>query len=230
MTQRTWPIACLALCAAILSIELLFPLSWDNWVYQTIGNDMVRFGHLPYLGAWDLNFPGIMYLHAISIMIFGTSEIGFRIFDFCFELATCWLIYRLDRYVLSEIPALLSSVCYALLYVSLAWQAAGQRDAFAMFFLAAGILAMVRARSDLHRTRSWLLAALAGALLICTFLIRPTFGIYSAAVFFVDMWCSKRFTRNSLALLIGSILPIVLVLLSFALHKNGLRELYRSGT
>ena len=86
---------CLFLSGFILSPTLWFGFTMDQalchyavWVWREY--------HLPpYLGVWDLSFPGIFLLHRLVLEIFGESILGFRLFDFLVQLSLVVMLYYL---------------------------------------------------------------------------------------------------------------------------------------
>ncbi len=222
ISKRQGLILCGVLSAGILLIELVLPLSWDNWVYQTMGWDLIAYGKLPYVGSWDVNFPGIVYLHALAIALFGTSDLGFRIFDTMFEIAACLLLYRLLVRWFPTLVSLLASLIYPLIYVSLANTTAGQRDAFVVFFLLAG-LNLVCAdfeRDPAPRYRT----ILAGILIASCAVIRPTYGLFSLSVLLTYILIERRLTPRFWNFLWGCGIAFVLMLIPFAVTPHGLQD------
>src|ERR1035441_7027331 len=144
----------LSIALAILLVELLLPLSWDNWIYHTAGWDLAKFGKWPYVGTWYYNFPGMAYIHAVSILLFGPSDLSFRVFDLLFEMGVCCLLILTTRRYLSGFASLITPIIYCLIYTSLGWSAAGQVDAFATGFLLAGLLLIRRAFDALLNSSS----------------------------------------------------------------------------
>jgi hypothetical protein len=220
-------ILCLTISLAILLVELLLPLSWDNWVYQTMGWDLYAYGKLPYLGSWDVNFPGIVYLHALSIALMGTSDLAFRIFDVIFETATCLLFYKLLIRWFRPCFALIASIVYPLLYVSLAWRVAGQRDAFALFFLFAGLVILFNALDKpTPRIAVWRLI-IAGFLVASAAIIRPTYGLFSLSVMIAYFLCERRFDRKIGNFILGTMCAFAALLLPYLLSYHGLLDFYQ---
>src|SRR5580704_646395 len=82
----------LVINAGILAVVFLIPFNSDLDLHHTMGLALTQ-GHLPYLGSWDNNFPGIVYFHALSILLFGKGYIGFRILDMLVHLGTAACIY-----------------------------------------------------------------------------------------------------------------------------------------
>jgi hypothetical protein len=218
---------CLIIAAAILLVELLFPLSWDNWVYQTMGWDLYAFGKLPYIGSWDVNFPGIVYLHALSIALLGPSDLSFRIFDFVIEATTCVLLYKLLVRWFHISFALIAAIIYPLLYVSLVWRVAGQRDAFAVFFLFAGLQLFFTALEKRSVSLQDLRTIAAGFLISSSAIIRPTYALWTISVILAYVLTQRSFDRRLWGFLLGSGLAIMALFLPYLLSTDGLRDFYR---
>ncbi len=190
-----------------------------------MGWDLFAYCKLPYLGSWDVNFPGIVYLHAVSIALLGRSDLAFRIFDLIFEFAACLLLYKILVRWFPTAIAVVASVIYALLYVSLAWPAAGQRDAFAVFFLLAGVELLLESESEAHLRTTLTIAS--GFFIAFCALIRPTFGLWPVSVCVADLLVERRLDRRLWEFLAGCGIALLALLLPYALETNGLRDFYR---
>ena len=218
---------CAIFALGILSVELLLPLNGDNWVYQTMGWDLFAYGKLPYLGSWDVNFPGIVYLHALAIALLGRSALAFRIFDLVFDLAASLLFYKLLTRWIRPAIALTASIIYPLLYVSLAWWVAGQRDAFAVFFLLLGLeLFFESMEKPSLRLRDMRVVAGGFFIAFCA-IIRPTFGLWPVSVAVAYLLTKHKLDRQLWGFLLGCILALIALLLPYAFSANGLRDFYR---
>ncbi len=231
-TKRLWLLATIASCGAILSVELLLPLNWDNWVYQTMGWDLLAYGKLPYVGSWDVNLPGIVYLHALAIAIFGRSDLGFRVFQLVLEVGSMWMFFRILRRFIPPAQAALSCLIYCLLYTSLGWSAAGQRDSFALFFLYAGLEILLECLPKTQTpAANWRLKAAVGIAsgLFISFpiIIRPTYLMFPICVFaVVAIPKGLRDVALSAGLAIGIVSALALLLLPYALTPSGLSDFW----
>ncbi len=227
ITKSRGAIFCLTVSLAILLVELLLPLSWDNWVYQTMGWDLYSYGKLPYLGSWDVNFPGIVYLHALSIALMGTSDLAFRIFDVIFETATCLLFYKLLIRWFRPFFALTASIIYPLLYVSLSWRVAGQRDAFSVFFLFAGLVILFNALDESRARIAVCQLISAGFLVASAAIIRPTYGLFSLSVIIAYFLSERRFDRKIGSFILGTMCAFAALLLPYLLSYRGFYDFYQ---
>jgi len=225
--KRSGAILCAILSLGILLVELFLPLNWDNWLYQTMGWDLYAYGKLPYVGSWDVNFPGIIYLHALSIALFGTSDLAFRCFDLTFEVAASLLLYKILSRWFRPSFALLASTLYPLLYVSLTWSVAGQRDAFIVFFLFAGLELLFSGTEKTSSLATKLRFVAAGFFISCCAIIRPTYGLWPLSVMLAYALTVRRFDGKLWSFIIGTGLAVAALCLPYLLTTNGIRDFYR---
>ncbi|GEM_PF-2365959 len=209
---------------AVVLIELVLPFSWDNSVYQSMGWDLHVYGKIPFLGSWDVNFPGIVYLHALVIALLGRSDIAFRSFDVIVQVLTAWCFYRLLVRWFRPSFALVSAVLYELLYVSLTWSVAGQRDAFVPLLLFSGLILFYKALDTSGRNGFRFFTA--GFLISLTFLIRPTYLLLPVAVVLAYAF-TYRIDKRIIYFNFGLLASFLLLLLPYTLHSNGLRDFWR---
>src|SRR5438477_10582183 len=129
--DRKYLFAALVGSLALLLCELLFPLSIDNEIFQSMAMDLFRYHQLPYVGTWAHDLPGTVYVHWFSILLFGGSAVGFRAFDVLMHLAMSWMLFVLLRNWLMARTTLIAVLFFNLHYISNFWLA-GQRDEFAV--------------------------------------------------------------------------------------------------
>jgi 4-amino-4-deoxy-L-arabinose transferase-like glycosyltransferase len=61
--------------------------------------DSLKNGHLPYTEIWDNKPPGIYFIFALSLLIFGNSVISIRIAACLAVAITCYLLYRMGFFL-----------------------------------------------------------------------------------------------------------------------------------
>jgi hypothetical protein len=198
----------------ILSTIFLIPLNSDSDIYQVMAVDLWKYGKLPYVGSWDQNFPGIVYLHWIPVAIIGNSDLSFRLIDLAANLFSSYLLYSLARKLVRIDVALLTPLVYAIYYVSGGWWAIGQRDVFAGCFLLAAAWMFLKRESALSR---W--SALAGLMIGCAALIRPTYGLMLPL-----LALSRLNLRSACFMAFGFVIPIVVFCVSYTLSGGDLYE------
>ncbi len=64
--------------------SLLYPFGRDQGLYYYVGREWVLRGSIPYRDVLDHKTPGLYYLHALSVFLFGEQMWGIRVFElFC---------------------------------------------------------------------------------------------------------------------------------------------------
>src|SRR5947209_6426419 len=82
----------------LLSVQLVWPLSFDNEIFQSMASELHRFHRLPFIGTWAHDLPGAVYMHWVSIIVFGDSTLGFRLFDFVLHITMSVLFIAILRH------------------------------------------------------------------------------------------------------------------------------------
>ena len=209
--------------AIILLVTLLLPLGFDNDLYESMGWTLYAYHGLPYIASWDHNFPGIVYIHWASIVLFGASDFGFRLFDYLVHVAMAGFYYRMLRNWLSAQSSALAVIIFTLYYASGQWGLAGQRDTYAAFLLLGAVAAFVRIRSNTRH--AGMFAMIVGILCGAAFLLRPTYLFFPVA-FLILMWGLPRRLPTISLFLAGCALPIIAFLLPYAFVQDGLTQVY----
>ncbi len=209
----------------ILSVTLLFPLGFDNDVYESMAWTLYAYHGLPYIASWDMNFPGIVFVHWASIALFGASDFGFRLFDFLVHIAMAAFFYRVLRHWLSPRAAIFGTLLFALYYAGGEWGLYGQRDTYASFFLL-GALAWFLPLRD-HEKRVDVYGFATGLFCGAALLVRPTYVFFGVS-FLVLLWSAARSPRTIMLYLGGCILPLAAFLVPYAFVPNGIAQVYDS--
>ena len=218
-----------ALCIPMLALTIIRPFGFDNAMYQTMALEMQRFGRVPYLGTWDQNFPGIVYIHYLAILLFGTSDLSLRIFDVIVQFLFAIFLYRFWSRWLRPKTAALVSVLYIAYYVSGGGLLLAERDVYSGMLIVVGLECLLRAREGRGGSTIWIL--LAGLLEGVNLLLRPT-ALASTGILAVGFLLTSegKFTYDKwpqvLLFTIVSIVPFGLVLAYYAEITGGLREFY----
>jgi hypothetical protein len=208
----TWGVGIATLL--ILSTIFLIPLNSDSDIYQAMAVDLWKYGKLPYVGSWDHNFPGIVYLHWIPLVLFGNSDLSFRLLDLASNCIAAYFLYALSRKLVDSDVALLAPIMYSIYYVSGGWWAIGQRDVFAGCFLLGAAWIYTRSLDALTRN-----SLLIGLLVGCAAFIRPTYALILPLV------ALRPFSvRRSLLLALGFASPFILFIAFFSLSGGATSE------
>lgn len=199
--MRKWPIIpTMLVCAVLLAPILFFPVSSDLSIF-VLGGKTILSGDLLYADYMDLKPPLIYYLFAAITGIFGTSEIGLRLFDFLMQLSACLLIYRIIIKVNGPlIAATASAIIYSISYTSLNFNQTLQAESFISLPL---LLITYIHISDSNSKWSMLLQGAAIGFLAG---LKFTFGILIIGVFLDDLLRRKYsagalFSRTALSIL-----------------------------
>lgn len=148
--------------------SLMAPMDMDGALFYISGLKILH-GQIPYRDFLDLKPPGIYYIYAAAIALFGEHGWAIRLLDFLVQIGTvALLVTMIRRTTRSDRWALLSGVMYALLYFSQLFIYMAQVECFA---------------NPLHIGILWLLLkprtprnTLAIGLLIgCLFLLKTSF-------------------------------------------------------
>jgi len=142
--------------------------NYDEARYAEIAREMVRSGRLHTL-EWNYTFyhkkpPLVIWATSLSYLLFGVDEFGARFVSAASGLGTAILTYVLGRALASRRAALLGALVLCSMPMFLKYSRLGMLDATLAFFVAAGILAYWRSRTDPRRI-PWIGFAFAGALL-----------------------------------------------------------------
>jgi len=175
----------------VLVGHVLVPFNFDNDLYQTIGFQLVHFHRLPYISSFDQNFPGIMYIHAGIIALFGNNEISFRSFETVLHIISAIVLFVLLRGWISDRAAALSVLLSCVYYDLGGVWFGGQRDGIAFFFVLISALLVYRIKdtppNKLIRAKAFILVSAIGILAGIAIIIRPTNGLF-ALVLLIALW------------------------------------------
>jgi hypothetical protein len=194
-------------------------MQMDQYFHHYLGWRLAE-GELPYLGSYDQNFPGGAIMHAVCILIFGHSSLGFAVFDLILQAIGMWFIARSAQKLSGDQAALIAPTIYALTYIGLDVWNIGQRDAFIVPFLAYAVWALLR--------EHWSNRAIVALGLTCgsILLLRPMFILFA---FFAAgyIWYRSESWRQGFALLLFGALPSLLIILTYTFIGE-LTTLYES--
>ena len=161
--------AVLAVCAVVLAPTLAFRMGVDQGVFAYMGAALLE-GKWPYLQTWESDFPGLVFLQAGEILVFGRSGVAFRFFDLLVQLASAYLIFRMATRTGGRVAGLVAAVLFCLIYQGYGPWNTAQRDGFGLLFILAGFWLYFTA----ERRQPVLTAAFIGLGLGVAFLIKPT--------------------------------------------------------
>ncbi len=203
----------LLICGAIFSCTLTYPFNNDNALYAYMA-DLALKGHLPYLGSWDQNFPGIILVHAAQIIVSGHSQLAFHAFDILIQLIGSFFLIKVGERLYNMRAGMLAAILAALYYVQQGLWMAGERDTYV------SIMLLIAFYFALGRKKPFFV----GFLCASAFLFRPTYAAYGA-IFLVWYLIPTMERRKVLHYVIGLAVPIVLIVILYGI-LGGLKDFW----
>jgi hypothetical protein len=141
----------------------------DEGIYVYFGH-LITQGKVPYLDFYETRFPGIFYMYALLVAVFGYSIKGVAVGILVFVLAGAWLLYDTTKRLFSNSAALIAVFAFA--FLSLAPDISGftrQSEHIVNFWVLAGLNLTVR---GLDSQRWWQYFG-AGVCLCMALLVKP---------------------------------------------------------
>lgn len=109
--ETVWLSAILVLSTLLRLAFLHEPFEMDEGQYATIAQNILR-GGLPYWDAIEIKPPGIFYIYALAISIFGATTESVRIFTSLYAMLTVVAVYGVAR----NSAGTRAGLCAALVY------------------------------------------------------------------------------------------------------------------
>ena len=220
----TWKFTAMVMsvCALLLSPTLAFRMGADQGVFAYMGAELLE-GRWPYISTWESDFPGLIFLQALEIALFGKSIVMFRLFDFIFQLGNCYLIYRIACRVSSRAAGYLAAATFCLIYQGYGPWNTAQREGVGIFFILLGFWLYLTA----DRRPAVLTAISIGLGLGIAVTIKPT--LLALATFYAPLLLdvNRKSWKRVLPALAGLVAPIVIILALYWV-KGGLVQLYEA--
>src|ERR1700733_2940282 len=126
MTKNWVAVLILFFCGIIFSCTLTYPFNNDNALYAYMA-DLALKGHLPYIGSWDQNFPGIIAVQAVQIIVCGKSPLAFHLFDIVLQIFGSFLLIKIGERLYDIRAGMLAAVLASLYYVQQGFWLGGGR-------------------------------------------------------------------------------------------------------
>jgi hypothetical protein len=171
-------------------VLLGFSLEWGMAQHAPprlyIAREILR-GDAPYLNIIDLNSPGTLLLHALSLVVFGIGDAAWRGFDIAYLAATCAAAYALAASA-GRAGGALAAILIALLHLSGGPGAPGDPEFLVVLPLLASAAALAYALPT-GRVALIFLAGLAAGIAIAVKLSAIYFPLM---MLLVVAWCAGR--------------------------------------
>lgn len=178
--SRRWASVGLCLVGAVVVVLrwrfLDVPLERDEGEYAYFGQ-LILNGGLPYRDAYNMKPPGIYYLHALVLWLFGQTITGVRLAVLTVALANVWLFYRCARSWFPRTAALSASAAFGLLCLNHRMLGfATKAEHYVLLFGLTGLLLGLAAQRRTSVSR-WFLAGVACGVATT---MKPTGGLFAA--------------------------------------------------
>ena len=203
---------------------LATPLERDEGEYAYMGQLLLQ-GILPYTEAYNMKFPGIYFIYAIVLAIFGEESSSIHFSLLLVNLGTSILIFQLGKRLLNRTVGMVASVSFLMVTLSPSLQGLwANSEHFLVAFAIAGILLMFIAVEKDHLG----ILFLSGLLLGSAFLIKQP-GVFFALFGIVYLsWMLKGKLPVSLkefclrvgVFILGILMPIASVMILYSITGN----------
>jgi hypothetical protein len=158
------------LLSAALYVTL--PPSPDQFQHSYLGWRFLE-GDAPYHDFIDMNFPGVVFLHALGSLVFGNHLWSWRAFDFLLFAASSLFLVDLVRMAAGGNAGKIMFLLCPLIYVGSDFWVCGQQDMSAAQFLLGALWFHVRG----YQAQNWRWQIGTGFFLGLAVLNKPTVGI-----------------------------------------------------
>jgi len=217
-----------AYTAVLAILYLRVPPCPDHVVYDYIGW-IIGQGGAPYVDAADQNWPGQMFIHALSVLLFGSEIWSYRAFELVVILpASCAILFIFLRRYDDILAAWLVVPLYQTMYLTSGFWMSGQRDIVAAPLLVAASYCLLRRASGAGRRY----LILQGLCLAGATLIRPTLLLMAPLLTLADLLMAGKSHRTLRTILgdhtvvcVSILLPISAIVVA-AIPSGALRAWY----
>lgn len=129
-----WLALALGLVLLMAIPNLSYPVGRDQATYCVIGRGLLKGARL-YRDLWDNKPPGIFYLYAAIVKVFGPTMWSIGLLDILWLLAISACIFRFTERPLGKVVAFLAVLANATMHIRAGYWDAGQPETFLMLFV-----------------------------------------------------------------------------------------------
>ncbi|TAM81930.1 MAG: hypothetical protein EPN47_11040 [Acidobacteria bacterium] len=129
-----WLVTALGVVLVMALPNLCYPIGRDQATYCVIGRGLLDGARL-YRDLWDNKPPGIFYLYAGIVKVFGQAMWSIGLLDILWLLAISACIFKFTERTLGRTTAFLSVLVNAVMHIRAGYWDAGQPEAFLMLFV-----------------------------------------------------------------------------------------------
>jgi hypothetical protein len=200
--------------------------TWNVATYVYMGK-MILAGGIPYRDAFDVKGPGIYYLYALSMVLFGQTSLSMKILEAIWHGATALVLFRVGaRIYQREAAGFLAAGFYLIFLLFLATRGGtAEPDRLIVLPMGLGVLLLL----DAWEVDSFWNWTLAGLTMAAAALLKLPAALLGAAMMFVavrqDPNRMGRIATRLAALGLGFLAPLLLCAFYFHLH-GALQDLW----
>ena len=165
------------------ALYLTLPPSPDQFQHAYLGWRLLE-GDIPYRDIVDVNWPGVMGLHALAIYLFGINLWSWRAFDFALFAGSAFLLADLVKLAAGREAGRLSLIISPPVYAGVSYWVAGQHDMSAAQFLVGALWFHVRG----YERRTWWYQIGTGLCIGVAMLNKPTVGVIGLLLPLHALW------------------------------------------
>lgn len=204
---------------AVLVVRWRFvnmPLERDEGEYAYFGH-LILNGITPYTEAYNMKLPGMYYMYALIMAVFGESYKGIHIGFVLMNAGTMFLLYLSMKHFFSPMTGIITAGFYGLMGMSMhVLGFAAHATHFSVFYVSLSLFFF----SKYEQKRSVLFAVLTGGMLGMSFLMKQQavyFILFGGIVFLIFEFIEKpvsipKTALRTTAFSIGVFIPYLLVL------------------
>jgi len=165
------------------ALYLTLPPSPDQFNHAYIGWRLLE-GDIPYRDFIDMNWPGVMGLHALATWLFGINLWSWHALDFLLFAASTLLLADLVRLVAGRDAWKLALILFPVIYATAGVWMSGQHDMSAAQFLVGALWCHVRG----YDRKRWWWQLGTGLFIGAAMLNKPTVGVIGLLLPLQALW------------------------------------------
>lgn len=184
--------------------QLYLPLNRDSGLFA-YGGWRILHGALPYTGFFDNKLPGVFYINALAISIFGPSKVGIWLFGTIYAVLTIWAFYTVARKVCRKYLAIAASMVFIFYYCNYGLCDDGNySECYVALPMLLAVVAIMRWSEKREGLFLPLLAGVLGA--VAVIIKQPAFSVIIACGLFASFGSKRTKVSSGLIVLLGAAL------------------------
>jgi len=168
--------------------SLWFPFGWDQGMFASVGDVIVR-GGMPYRDGWEMRGPLAFYVFAVAESLFGRHMWSVRILDLLLLGAGMFGLHSIVRRLITTSAGYWAAFVYVFWVGYLTWFHTAEPDAWMAIFIILAAVPLFDKQVPVSRL------IFSGVMVGCAALIKPFSCAFLAVPFAAIVW---RFGKKSL--------------------------------